>query len=283
VRIATDASLRARLSAAGRARAGGFSVEAAARRFWAGIERAAAEGPSGSPSPVHVGPDRSFRGCCRYFLQVPAPATLELSGQAAWRANWRVAVGVGAPGQPAARTGQTIAGTALDLQVRVPVAPASVALSVTVDAGGAADLAHLTRLALVLDDGVALDVLPALVAGAHEETLEEGLARAVVQLRGLADRGIRRLALYGAGSHTVDLIGRLAHEPARVVAVIDDAPGEPVFAGVPRVTPAAWATLDADAVVLSSRTFEPLLAARAVRWLPTGVPLVRLYTEDRRS
>jgi hypothetical protein len=34
-------------------------------------------------------------------------------------------------------------------------------------------------------------------------------------------------------------------------------------------------------VVLSSRTFEPVLAARAARWLPADVPLVRLYTDNR--
>ena len=152
----------------------------------------------------------------------------------------------------------------------------------TVGEGGEADLAHLTGLTLRLADGTALDCLPALDAGAHEETLEEGLARAIVHLRGLADRGIRRLALYGAGSHTTQLIARLAREPAAVVAVIDDQPGDVAFAGVPRVTPAAWPTLAADAVVLSSRTFEPVLAARAARWLPSDVPLVRLYTDEGR-
>jgi hypothetical protein len=146
--------------------------------------------------------------------------------------------------------------------------------------GSEADLAHLRCLTLRLADGTALDCLPALDAGAHEETLEDGLARAIVQLRGLADRGIRRLALYGAGSHTTQLIARLAQEPAAVVAVIDDQPGDAAFGGVRRVTPDAWPTIAADAVVLSSRTFEPVLAARAARWLPAGVPLVRFYSDS---
>jgi hypothetical protein len=80
----------------------------------------------------------------------------------------------------------------------------------------------------------------------------------------------------------MQLIARLAPEPAAVVAVIDDQPGDAAFAGVPRVTPDAWPTIGADAVVLSSRTFEPVLAARAAQWLPAGVPLVRLYSEEGR-
>jgi hypothetical protein len=243
---------------------------------------AAAEGPRGTAEPRHVGPDRSFRGRCRYFLQAPAPATLELVGEAAWRADWRIWLEQQKVGAPPARLERTSAGRRVDASFAVDAAPASLALTVTVGEGGEADLAHLACLTLRLADGTALDCLPALDAGAHEETLEEGLARAIVQLRGLADRGIRRLALYGAGSHTTQLIARLAQEPAAVVAVIDDQPGDAAFAGVPRVTPDAWPTIAADAVVLSSRTFEPVLAARAARWLPAGVPLVRFYSDEGR-
>jgi glycosyltransferase involved in cell wall biosynthesis len=281
-RVATDSALRQRLIAAGQARVEAFSVERAAERLWASVEQAAADGPLQVDEPRHVAPDRSFRGRCRYFLQAPATGTLDLHGQSAWQADWRVELETRPVGAPASSAARTARGTSLAATFAVDAAPASLALRITVGAGEAADLARLTALTLRLADGTALDCLPALDVGAHEETLEEGLARAVVQLRGLADRGIRRLALYGAGSHTVDLIARLAHEPARVVAVIDDQLGAPEFAGVARVTPAAWDTLEADAVVLSSRTFEPLLAARAARWLPADVPLVRLYTEEGR-
>jgi glycosyltransferase involved in cell wall biosynthesis len=281
-RLAADPALRDRLVAAGRARVAAFSVDRAAARLWACVERAAAEGPAAVDEPRHVAPDRSFRGCCRYFIQVAAPATLELSGKAAWHADWRVDLDMQPAGRPSSSLAQTVGGTALSMSLAIDAAPASLALRVRIGAGGTADVAQLTTLTLRLADGTALDCLPALVAGAHEETLEESLARAVVQLRGLADRGLRRLALYGAGSHSAGLIARLAGEPARVVAVIDDQPGAPEFAGVVRVTPAAWGTLRADAVVLSSRAAEPLLAARAARWLPADVPLVRLYTDEGR-
>jgi hypothetical protein len=165
------------------------------------------------------------------------------------------------------------------MALNIDAAPASLAFDVRVD--GPAE-AQLSALSLRLADGTVLDCLPALDAGAHEETLEESLARAVLHLQGLAHRGLRRLALYGAGSHTVDLIARLAGGPARVVGVIDDQPGAAEFAGVARVTPDAWGTLRADAVVLSSRSAEPILAARAARWLPADVPMVRVYTAEGR-
>ena len=60
--------------------------------------------------------------------------------------------------------------------------------------------------------------------------------------------------------------------------MIDDAPAADRFEDLPLVSPACWATLDADALVLSSRGAEPQLAARAAVWLPAGVPLVRLHT-----
>jgi glycosyltransferase involved in cell wall biosynthesis len=279
--VATTPELRERLRQAGARRVAGFSFAVAADRAVAAFAAAAAEGPRGAAEPRHVGPDRSFRGRCRYFLQAPAPGRLELTGASAWQADWRIRLEQGTMSAPPVVSERTSAGRGIDVAFAVDAAPASLALTVAVGEGGEADLAHLAHLTLRLADGTALDCLPALDAGAHEETLEEGLARAIVHLRGLADRGIRRLALYGAGSHTVQLIARLAHEPAAVVAVIDDQAGDAAFAGVPRVTPDAWPTIAADAVVLSSRTFEPVLAARAARWLPADVPLVRLYTDNR--
>jgi hypothetical protein len=124
-----------------------------------------------------------------------------------------------------------------------------------------------------------LDLLPSTEAGGPEETLDESLARAVVRLHALAaSRGVRRIALYGAGSHSRLLIARLAGGACTVAGVIDDAPGAERFEDLPLVPPARWASLEADALVLSSRGAEPQLAARAAAWLPAGVPLVRLHT-----
>ena len=156
----------------------------------------------------------------------------------------------------------------------IPTAPASLRLDV--QTGGRADV---SALVLRLIDGTVLDLLPSTEVGGPEETLDESLARAVVRLNALADaRGLRRVALYGAGSHSRLLIARLAGGPCTVAGVIDDAPAADRFEDLPLVPPARWASLGADALVLSSRGAEPQLAARAAAWLPAGVPLVRLHT-----
>ena len=95
--VTGDAGLRDRLTAAGRQRLAGFSADAGTTALVEALERAAGEGPRTGSGPQHVGPDRSFRGCCRYLLQAPAPATLEV----AWRSARRGGVvdGLGRVGQ----------------------------------------------------------------------------------------------------------------------------------------------------------------------------------------
>ena len=112
--------------------------------------------------------------------------------------------------------------------------------------------------------------------------MEEGLARAELRLRALAPSGIRRIALYGAGEHSRRLIALAEGGPCRIVAVIDDAPTHVRFAGLPLVTPADWAGLDADAIAISSRGSEATLAQRARSWLPPFVPIVCFYTAEGR-
>jgi hypothetical protein len=75
-------------------------------------------------------------------------------------------------------------------------------------------------------------------------------------------------------------MARLRDRGVVVAGVVADEPGASSFEGVPRVTPAAFASLEADVLVLSSRTFEAALAEKARRWLPGAIPLVRLYTTE---
>jgi hypothetical protein len=115
-----------------------------------------------------------------------------------------------------------------------------------------------------------------------QETMEEGLARAELRLRALAATGIRRVALYGAGEHSRLLMAQTAGGPTCVVAVIEDAPGEVYFNGVPLLTPAEWPNVDADALVVSSRDHEASLAVRARAWLPRYVPIICFYDGESR-
>ena len=162
--------------------------------------------------------------------------------------------------------------------VSIPAAPASVSLSIDAGAGSG----RLDRLALRLEDGVELDLLPSLDAGGPEESVEEGLARAEMRLRALPPTGLWRVALYGAGEHSRRLIALAEGGPCRIVAVIDDAPTHVRFAGLPLVTPAEWPGLDADGLVISSRGSEAVLAQRARTWLPANVPIVCFYTAEGR-
>lgn len=103
--------------------------------------------------------------------------------------------------------------------------------------------------------------------------------------RSVADRcraqGWRRVALYGAGQHTRNLLaGGWPHGLLELVAILDD--------NAPGVTLAGWDVVDPrdaprglDAVVLSSDVYESVLAGRAARlFAPEGVPVVRIYTDD---
>ena len=118
--------------------------------------------------------------------------------------------------------------------------------------------------------------------GGPMETVEEGLARAELRLRALAATGLRRVALYGAGEHSRQLLALVAGGPTRVVAVIEDDPTQLYFEGLPLLAPAEWPNVDADALVVSSREDEPSLAMRARGWLPRYVPIVCFYGGEGR-
>ncbi len=277
-RLATEPVVRARLQSAGARRVVDFSFDAAAARASAAFASAAADGPRGTPEPRHVGPDRSFRGCCRYFVQAPSAGTLEVRGTAGATGSWTMTCVTTPNGGPAARAVREGAG-AFAASWLVAEGPAGLELTIETSDASAA----LSQLALQLADGVVLDILPSITTGGAEETLDESLARAVVRLHGLATQGLRRVALYGAGSHSRLLLGRLAGGPCTVVGVIDDSPSADRFENLPLVAPEHWSRLSADALVLSSRGAESELAARAAAWLPPGVHVIRLHTDESRA
>lgn len=95
-----------------------------------------------------------------------------------------------------------------------------------------------------------------------------------------AARGLRRIALYGAGRHTQSILpGPWNAAGVQVVAVLDDhaAQNRPAIAGVPVVRPEAL-PVPVDAVVVSSDRFEEAIAARAAAIFgPRAVPVLKLY------
>lgn len=107
--------------------------------------------------------------------------------------------------------------------------------------------------------------------------------------RALAAEGRTRIALYGAGRHTLPITRNPWQKwGASVVVVLDDNPRTDWVAGVPVKRPADW--LEArnpafDALVVSSETYEALLARSAEQALGDAlrtahVPIVRLYRAE---
>lgn len=112
----------------------------------------------------------------------------------------------------------------------------------------------------------------------REARLQARLVEMVAAL--CAAKGYRRIALFGAGTHTAAIV----HEPWEsrgvcVVAVLDDSPRGSEIAGVKVIKPEAL-NEPIDAVVVSSDTFENEIYARAhAAFGVRGVPVLRIYAD----
>ena len=156
-RILTDERLASRLRAAGALRARRSGRPPRAPGSATACFGPPPRGRSPRSRPRHCGPDRSFAGCCRYFLQAPAPGTLEVRGSAGESESWTMSCETtpnGGSAAPDVRNGRG----AFEAAWTVRMAPASIRLDIEA-AGTVARLAHLT---LRLDDGAALDLLPSI-------------------------------------------------------------------------------------------------------------------------
>lgn len=98
-------------------------------------------------------------------------------------------------------------------------------------------------------------------------------------LESCAVRGMRRVALYGAGTHTRTVAPALAEPPVEVAAIIDDNPkmiGKKLF-GFPVVSVDQARSLRLDAVILSANSHEETLWERSAPLRDAGVEVIRLY------
>jgi hypothetical protein len=80
---------------------------------------------------------------------------------------------------------------------------------------------------------------------------------------GLQSRQARRIAIYGAGSHTSSLLRWGLPDSLEVAAILVSDPASGSFAGLPLRSISDLPSLDVDAVLLSSSSFEPEMAERA--------------------
>ncbi len=91
----------------------------------------------------------------------------------------------------------------------------------------------------------------------------------------------RRIALYGAGQHTKNLLGWLANNAAagpapEIKCIFDDKPHAASLNGIAVITPDTLSCSQIDAIVVSSDAFEPEIYQKAIA---SGIPLpvYRLY------
>ncbi|MBX3351431.1 MAG: hypothetical protein KF684_00735 [Phycisphaeraceae bacterium] len=102
-------------------------------------------------------------------------------------------------------------------------------------------------------------------------------------LQRCADQGMKRVALFGAGTHTKGLGASLRNPPATVVAIIDENPdlrGTTLW-NYPIVSLEDALTLNLDAVILSSNSMEERLLESALPLRDRGVQVIRLYEGER--
>ncbi len=114
--------------------------------------------------------------------------------------------------------------------------------------------------------------------------VSEGLRateRMTAALDGLASRGVRRVAVYGAGQHTRKAGAALCTPPVELMAIIDDgrANQDETMWGIPIVCQRAAMALGVEAVVLSSDAMEDRLWEASSPLRAAGVEVVRLYGE----
>lgn len=96
------------------------------------------------------------------------------------------------------------------------------------------------------------------------------------QLQQLLDAGIERIALFGAGAHTEQILPVLTEFSPNIVCILDDRrQGE--LASIPIVPPSQAQDHRVEAVLLSTDSAEEQLWHRRETFLKSGIRVIRLY------
>jgi FlaA1/EpsC-like NDP-sugar epimerase len=101
-------------------------------------------------------------------------------------------------------------------------------------------------------------------------------------LQGCADRGYGRVAVYGAGSHTLRSAHALAAPPVEVVAILDDdnTKAHTTMWGYPIRSLDDAGGLGIDAIVISSDAYEVEMCEKCSGLAGQGIEVVTLYCEN---
>ena len=143
-------------------------------------------------------------------------------------------------------------------------------------------MAHLDRATFLAQAGIALDRITASAGSDRRSASDEWNARMAKALRECALAGARNVALFGAGTPTRALGETLREPPVRIMCIIDDGAREgQTLWGFPVFTLERASMLPIDTVILSGNSVEDALWERAAPFRTRGIPVVRLYTQDR--
>jgi len=108
-------------------------------------------------------------------------------------------------------------------------------------------------------------------SGSTPADAAERLLAKLDELRG------KKVAIFGAGRHTLDLASILAHSPAEIVGIIDDHTTDASLWGWPIVPPERAGELRASEVVISSAMHEDAIWSRRAVLEDKGLAVHRLY------
>ena len=119
-----------------------------------------------------------------------------------------------------------------------------------------------------------------------KRTPQYNLSSALAQLCWRAsDCHWNTIVLYGAGKHTqrfLDSLKMLRNCPLRVTGIVDDHHAGEQIDGLTIVAPSEIRSIKADALVISSDTFEETMLQKALQLNPP-MPVYALYKEDKPS
>jgi hypothetical protein len=141
-----------------------------------------------------------------------------------------------------------------------------------------------SRPASIAAHAEAFDLLTNLIdlwgVGPRHATPAAGWAEAARKaIATCASMGLRRVALYGAGTHTRALGEVLIEPDVEIVGIIDDDArrhGARMW-GYPIISPDAALELKPDAIILSANSIEDRLWEKTARHRAAGIRVARLY------
>lgn len=92
-----------------------------------------------------------------------------------------------------------------------------------------------------------------------------------------------KIAVYGAGKHTIRLLNLDLISSAKIVAIFDDDKNKTSFMGFPVYPLEKSADVDFDLLIISSDVYEEKMYRAAIELVPANRTLVKIYKFEKFS